>query len=243
LRIARVHGKRAANRATFLGGLLVISHAARAGVVAWATSASIALAGDAGPWETITNEPILIQRRAVPGSDVKEIRAEGTVNANVLDVQEVLTNTAGFVKFMPYCVEAREIGSGDPDGAHYNYQRLDLPVLSDRDFIHKTYVDRDARTDPEHVFAIHWFSVPDKIPERSGVIRLRVSEGSWLFTPSANGGLHVVYRQHVDPGGMIPGFAANFANKDGIVDTFKAVEAEAHRRAEKAGASAAEKKN
>ena len=54
---------------------------------------------------------------------------------------------------------------------------------------------------------------------------------SWRVTRSAKGGAHVVYRFSVDPGGMIPPFLADLANKGAIPDTFKAVEKEANRLA------------
>jgi hypothetical protein len=50
-------------------------------------------------------------------------------------------------------------------------------------------------------------------------------------TPAANGKAHVVYRFSVDPGGMIPPFLADLANKGAIPDTFHAVEKEARRLA------------
>ena len=128
--------------------------------------------------------------------------------------------------------ESYFVGGTDPDGARYTYAKLDVPVLSPRDFIHKAYLDRDAATDPAGVFANHWFAVPTRLPQREGVVRLKISEGSWQVTPSADGkSSHVVYRLCVDPGGAIPAFAANRANADGLTDTFKNIEREALRRA------------
>ena len=93
-------------------------------------------------------------------------------------------------------------------------------------------LDRDAATDPAGVFANHWFAVPTKLPQRESVVRLKISEGSWLVTPSADGkSSHVVYQLCVDPGGAIPAFAANRANASGLTDTFKNIEREAQRRA------------
>jgi hypothetical protein len=205
--------------------------------LAWLVPGAAALAEEATNWETIKSGPVVIKRRVVAGSDIKEVYAEGTLKAEVKDIQAALTDVPRFVDFMPYCNEARLVAA-EPDGAKFIYQRLDLPVLTSRDFIHKMYIDRDAHTDPNGAFANHWFAVPDKIPERNGYIRLRVSEGSWLVTPGENGTAHVVYRLRVDPGGLVPSFAANFGNHDGILNTFKAVEAQAQLRADKKNASA-----
>ncbi|MBS1153006.1 MAG: hypothetical protein H6Q89_4704, partial [Myxococcaceae bacterium] len=158
-------------------------------------------------------EEILIKTRPRPGSAVKEVWAEGTLAAAPIDIQDAITDVKRFTVFMPYLTESHFVGDTDPDGARYIYARLDMPVLSPRDFVHKTYVDRDAATDPEGVFENHWFAVPTRLPEREGVVRLKISEGSWRVTPSADGKhSRVLYRLSVDPGGAVPAFAANQAN-------------------------------
>ena len=193
---------------------------------------TLASAEDENPWETQRTQPILIKTRARKGTDVKEVWAEGDLTATPVDIQNTLTDVKRFTEFMPYMTEARFVGGTDPDGAKYTYSKLDLPVLSARDFVHKVYLDRDANHDPEGVFANHWAAEPTKIPERSSVVRLKISEGSWLVTPSADGKTsHVVYRLCVDPGGSVPTFAANRANANGITDTFKNIEREAQSRA------------
>lgn len=181
-------------------------------------------------WETQRTEPILVKTRARPGSEVKEIWAEGTIAAPVVDLQHTITDVARFPKFMAYMTVSKFVGGTDPDGAQYTYAKLDLPVIAARDFVHKTIIDRDATRDPEGVFANHWFAVPDKIPEVKGVVRLKISEGSWLISPLPGGKSHVLYKLCVDPGGSIPAFAANKANADGLTDTFKNIEREAMRR-------------
>lgn len=184
------------------------------------------------PWETQRTEPILVKTRARVGTDVKEIWAEGDLAATPLDIQDTLLEVKRYPEFMPYVTDSRYLGEPDPDGARYTYCKLDVPVLSPRDFIHKATLDRDARTDAQGVFANHWVAAPTRLPERASVVRLKISEGSWVVTPSANGkSSHVVYRLCVDPGGAVPAFAANRANASGLVDTFKNLEREAQKRA------------
>ena len=193
--------------------------------------ASSAIAEEA--WDTTQTEPVLVKTRARGGgSDVKEVWAEGTIAAAAIDIQNALMDVKRFTTFMPYLVEAREIGTPEPDGAKYVYSRLELPFLTSRDFIHKCYLDRDASKDPQGVFANHWFAVPNKTPNRHDVIRLQISEGSWLVTPSPDGkSCHVIYKFSAESGGSVPVSAANRANARGVADTFKNIEQEAHKRA------------
>jgi hypothetical protein len=190
-----------------------------------------AVAGAEEPWDTVQTEPIVVKTRKRADSDIKEVWAEGNIAACPIDIQSTLTDINRYPQFMPYIAEARYVAETDPDGAQYVYSRLNLPILSSRDFVHKTYVDRDAKRDPEGVFANHWFAVPDKFPSRHNIVRLRLSEGSWLVTPLPDGKSHVVYHVAVDPGGAIPSWAANKSNADGVSQTFKNVEHESQRRA------------
>jgi hypothetical protein len=50
--------------------------------------------------------------------------------------------------------------------------------------------------------------------------------------PRGEGRSYAVYRFTVDPAGSIPGFLANMGQKDGVVDTFRAVEKRARQQAE-----------
>ena len=140
---------------------------------------------DEHPWETQRTEPIVIKSRSRAGSAVKEIWAEATVKASTRDIQQAITDVTRFTVFFPYMTESRFVGDREADGARHTYARLDVPVLSPRDFVHKAYLDRDSATDPAGVFANHWFAVPTKLPEVAGVVRLKISEGSWLVTPTA----------------------------------------------------------
>src|SRR4051812_30425577 len=108
-----------------------------------------ASAEEENAWETQRTAPFLIKTRARRGTDVKEVWAEGDLAATTLDIQDALTDVKRFTEFMPYMTESRLVGAPDPDGALYTYSKHDLPVLSARDVIHKAYLDRDARTDPQ----------------------------------------------------------------------------------------------
>jgi hypothetical protein len=193
---------------------------------------AVLLTADPNPWQTQRTEPILIKTRAREGTDVKEIWAEGDLAAAPGDIQDALTDVKRMTDFMPYLKESRFVGGRDPDGAQYTYQKMEPPLLSARDFIHKVYLDRDAHTDPQGVFSNHWSAVPDALPQVDSVVRLKISEGGWVVTPSPDKkSSHVIYRLCVDPAGAVPAFAANRANASGLTDTFKNIEREAQRRA------------
>jgi hypothetical protein len=187
-----------------------------------------AQAGD--DWETVASGAITVKARNRSGTSIREIWAEGDIAAPVQDIQSTILDSESYPKFMPYVKECRFIGTPDADGSKYVYTRLDLPMLSSRDYVVKVNTPQQVAGDGTGTFENKWVSVWDKIPTRSSIVRLKVNEGSWVVTSKDSSTSHVVYKFTVDPGGMIPSFAANMGNKSGVTDTFKAVEKEAQRR-------------
>jgi len=55
-----------------------------------------------------------------------------------------------------------------------------------------------------------------------GVVRINVNDGFWKLEPS-DGKTHATYYLYTDPGGAVPKFVANFANRTAVPNVFKAI--------------------
>lgn len=183
------------------------------------------------PWETVATGPITVKVRGKSGSPIKEIWAEATLAAPVRDIQSTLQDSESFPRFMPFTKECKTLGKPDADGSSYVYTRLELPLLTARDFVVKVTTDASVNEDGTGEFRSHWETATGKLPPNPDLVRLPLNEGSWRVTSLPNGSSRVVYRFRVDPGGWIPPFAANLGNTSGVPDQLKAVETEARRRA------------
>ena len=58
------------------------------------------------PWETVAEGAIHIRVRPVPNSNIKEIWAEGHMEAEVQDIQSTLNDAENFRQFMPHVKES-----------------------------------------------------------------------------------------------------------------------------------------
>jgi hypothetical protein len=180
-------------------------------------------------WKVVETQPFVVKVRKRPDRNIYEVWSEGVLQAPVKAIQDAVTDMDHLRDFMPYMTESRELAR-EADGAQLVYARLDLPVLSPRDFVHRSYMDRDSGADPEGIFQNHWYAEPNRAPRRPGVVRLEISEGSWLVKPLPDGRSFVSYHFTADPGGWIPAFAVNRSNASSVIDTFRRVEREAQRR-------------
>ena len=195
--------------------------------------ASSALAADANDGWTVVlkGPPYTVKNKVRDGSAIKEVWAEGEIAAPVKDIQDTLMTPEKFRNFMPHLKASRTIGAPEADGSFYVYTELELPVITSRDYVEKITVDEGVKADGSGAFRQRWTAVPDKIPERRNLVRVKVNDGSWAVTPLGDGSKsYVVYKFAIDPGGWIPNFAAEMGNAQAVPDTFKAVEKEAQRR-------------
>lgn len=184
----------------------------------------------ADDWETVVKGPIVVKNRAITGTSVKEVWAEGELNAPALHVEDVLTDIASLTSFMPFMKDAHVIGDANDDGSLNVYTLIDLPIVGKRDYIQK--LSFPARIERDGVFRAEWSSQPEFTPKVKGVIRITSNAGHWLVTPLDEGKrCRVEYQFTVDPGGVIPAFIANIGNQKGVSDTYAAVQKEANRRA------------
>ena len=189
-----------------------------------------ALAQDGG-WQTVVTGPITVKNRALEGTAVREVWAEGEIAAPALDVQGALMDVARLRFFMPYMKDAREIGERLPDGSVFVYTLVELPVVGRRDYVVRLELKESLAADGTGTFRNEWHAHPDRTPRRSGIIRLTRDDGSWVVTPLGDGSkCWAVYRFAVDPGGWVPAFAANLGNERGVKETWDAVTREALRR-------------
>jgi hypothetical protein len=189
-------------------------------------------------WEVVARGPIVVKVRQVAGGNVRELWAEGELEAEVQDLQEAILDADAYPRFMPYFKESRTLELA-ADGTRVVYARLEPPFIGSRDYVVKVQIRSLVTPDGRGTFSNFWRSMPDRLPRRRSVVRLLVCDGSWDISRTPSGRAQVVYRAAVDPGIRLPAFLSNLANSVGTIDTFRAVEREARRRGEVRRARAA----
>lgn len=191
----------------------------------------VAMAEEAEGWEVVARGPITVRVRDIKGTGAREVWAEGELAAEVQDLESAILDGDAYPRFMPYVKEAKTLEMR-PDGSQVLYARLEPPLISPRDYVVRMHVQRRVGPDGRGDFANAWHAVNDRLPPKPNVVRLPVCDGSWTVTHVGPGRSKVVYRASVDPGGWMPGFVSDLANRSGALGTMRAVEREAQRRAE-----------
>ena len=185
---------------------------------------------------------VAIHSRARSGSAIKEFRAVGVIDASPAAVFAVLDDSEAYPTFMPYTAECQVL-KRDKDTV-LAYQRLDLPVVSDRDYTLRSKHQRWLGPDGP-IFWIRWEPANNLGPaEKPGVQRVNICEGGWLLEPTESGGTRAIYTIYTDSGGTVPPMLANTGSRAAIRKVFDAIRKQVKDpKYSGAAASAAEARN
>ena len=173
-----------------------------------------------GEWKVVsTSENVELSRRQRALSN--ESRAIGEIAAPVEVVHAVIDDVESYPKFMPYTAECRVLRR--ERNSVLAYQRISAPLTSDRD-----YTVRVRTSSKPAEGGISYFSRWEAEnalgpPEKPGVVRVKLCEGSWLLEPIGPKATRATYTIYTDSGGAIPAFIKNTGSQIGIRKMFAAV--------------------
>jgi len=173
-----------------------------------------------GEWKLISDkEGVAIYRRQRPASN--ESKAIGEIAAPAALVHAVIDDVESYSSFMPYTAECRVLKrDGDSVVA---YQRISAPLASDRDYTVRVH-SSSKQGEGGKVYSSHWETENALGPaEKSGVIRVKLCEGSWLLEPTGPNTTRATYMIYTDSGGIIPTFIKNTGSQIGLRKMFAAI--------------------
>jgi hypothetical protein len=177
-------------------------------VLAWMVTSGLALSS-AGYVRVAEDKGVTVYRRE--GARAIELAAEGNIAAPPQKVRDVLIDYAHHPAWVNHLAESRVL-ERQADSLVV-YQRLDLPLIDDRDFtLHVTW-GSDARG----VLWTRFSTANDLGPEpRHGVVRVALHEGGWQLEPIEGGrATHARYFLRLDLAGSLPAWMSRSrAGKD-----------------------------
>lgn len=159
---------------------------------------------DASPG--VLDEPGLRVEVRERDDGVRELIARGVIEAPPEEVFVVLCDARRARDLVPHLAQL-QILAEDRGGA-LAYQRLEVPTLAPRDFTIRHACHEETLKDGG-VRRINEWRTDNAAgpPQRSGVVRLELNEGSWVLD-ELDGGRRTlaVYRIRINPGGEVPRF-------------------------------------
>ena len=188
----------------------------RYGAALAAGLAAVSALADGGDWvlaqrDESPEQGYTLYRRQAPGDAFATWRLETELAAAPEVVERVtLRNLVESSEERRQRLLRRE---GDVLWVH---AEIAVSLAADRDAVLRIERRRDPATGG---LRIDWRADPDAgPPPKSGVVRLQVSQGYWLFTPATEDRTHVVYESYAEPGGPFPGWLVDVISSGKVMD-------------------------
>jgi hypothetical protein len=178
--------------------------------------------------EKRTSDGIVIYSSDSPGSPVKQVKAETVVDATPAQVWQALMDRDTYEGVSTHG-EKNVIYKTEEESVWHKCQLLAYPMISRRDYPlrYESFAEPSTGT-----YRLVWTVANERgpAPQRS-VVRITSCEGHLGLTPHGDGRrTAVVYWLHLDPGGSVPAWVANAANRSSVPDLLRAVRDAARQR-------------
>jgi hypothetical protein len=150
---------------------------------------------------------IMIYSRLCDGTDIKEIRANTSINASMAYIAGLLMDVETFTQWMPN-VKSTKILKRISEKEIYYYIEVKVPwPFTNRDNIMHIKLLEDAETE---VVSVVIESDADFIPPKEGLVRIPRARGEWKLTTNEDGSTDVFLEYLANPGGKVPIWVVNF---------------------------------
>ena len=160
---------------------------------------------------------IKIYTRKTSGWEIKEYKAEFLIKASLLEVKNALRDIPNVHKWSKNTIMMKEIKTISKDN-FYTYSQTDFPFPAyDRDNI--VYIKYSYPTLTSILITMK--SVPDFLPEKNGITRIKKMNGSWHLEVLEDGITKVTQKAVVDPEGLFPSWLVNSFLIDGPLNNLK----------------------
>ena len=175
-----------------------------------------------GDWKFISgNDNVALYRRPRSGPGHYESKAIGEIEASTEVVHAVINDVESYATFMPYTAECRVL-KRESDSV-LTYQRITAPFVSDRDYILRVRTSSKVVEGGTSYLSRWETENANGPPEKRGVVRVNLCEGSWLLEPSGPRTTRATYTIYTDSGSAIPAFIKNIGSQIGIRKIFAAL--------------------
>jgi len=158
-------------------------------------------------WELAkSGDGITVYTRSVKGSGFKEYKALTKIEASLSSLVAIVEDIEAYPSWIHTCKEGKLLKKIN-EKETYNYTINEAPwPVRDRDAVVHNKISQNTEN---RVVTIEIKGIPDYIPEKTGLQRVRKIDGFWRFTPLENGSVEVVYQVHSEPGGNLPSWLVN----------------------------------
>jgi hypothetical protein len=167
----------------------------------------------AAEWEPVyEKEGIKVWEKYIEGSSVVAFRGQVIVETNIHQAFSILYDADHKKDFLQNCIDYRILKVKLP-GQTTSYVKIgnNFPFIDDRDIVIESKVE--LLPSEKKIVVYVWKSSDELFPPTDDAVRVPKMKGHWSFQALGQGKTKIFYQMESDPGGLIPKWIVNMANK------------------------------
>jgi len=165
-------------------------------------------------------EDIKVWEKVIKGSSVVAFRGEMTSDSNIHELFTVLYDADHKKDFLQNVIEFRSLQIINPyEGLSYIKLGNNIPFIDNRDVILQSKIETLPLE--KKIVVLFNNSLIKLVPEQEDAVRIPKLKGHWTFQAISLNKTKVFYEVESDPGGLIPKWLVNLANKRLPFNTLK----------------------
>jgi len=171
-------------------------------------------------WDQVSEvEGMRVERRPLSGTGRYEVRVSTSAPFPPQVIFETLWRHHEYPDFVPYLKHLTILKESPNEKVLY--EQITMPFVRDRDYTVKVTAEREPTTGRMQVAFV---SAPEEGPPvQATSVRVRAIQGSWTLVPTRDGGTLVTYVVASDPGGALPAWLVNRAQRTAVPALVKAM--------------------
>jgi len=163
-------------------------------------------------------DAIKVYTRDTKNSSFKSVKVTCTIPGTLSQLTALLLDVSAHERWV-YNTKSSHLVKQVNQNKQIYYSEIDLPwPLANREIVVVMSIVQDPVS---RVLQVNIDNAENKIPVKSGTVRVPASSVTWKVTPLLNNLLSIEYYGKADPGGSVPGWVANPFTTKGPFETFK----------------------
>lgn len=177
---------------------------------------------DDANWELRADKGnIQVYTRDYEGSNFEAFKAVATLNAPINNIMSVMVTPESCLEWVHGCSVSYGLENLN-FYKRYAYSVNDLPwPFKDRDYVLEINTSNDQKAG---TITMEMHAAQDKKPESDDYVRVNIAQTIYVLTPTADNKTQMVWLQHTDPAGVLPGWLVNQLIIDIPVESLRQLE-------------------
>jgi CRISPR/Cas system-associated exonuclease Cas4 (RecB family) len=177
-----------------------------------------------------------LSKKLIKNKDLYALRIQKKVAFSPDIIQEILIDVNNYDQFLSKSdnIKSYELNRSNKWVDAYQFIENNIPFLDNREYCFR--ISKEGLDDSDKISLVHWYLLEKNYYDTSHLVKnnksiyLNYGAGLWLAEEQIDQSVMISYIIYIDPGGSIPDFLIDKANRVSLVNILEDTIIEANRR-------------